>query len=461
MAAPTGLYGWIESNRGRSWQLFIVFLLIMQVAGMLTAFLPLVMFDPAHAPFLNWGGYWGRYAPLVLIGSILWFAKSYWYEMEKVRRAVGFHFVDNHEEPRLCHVLEALLTDPAVRYAGIKTPYVGVIETKARNAFACGIGRKKVAIVVTRGLLDTLDDDELANVLAHELCHIKNGDIQLMAAANIFLRALTGMSRNNPLQFTPVHVVAAILIPALLPLTLIGGFLGHMAIRLAQASRLVIGNAREFLADAEAVQYTKNPAALASALVKVGTLHSVPGSRAGDDGMMIVGDSEGEYATHPTITHRISALARTTGAMAYNARAEHSAPAWHNAALARAAEQAATLGKAPDLANLKRVQSGSRKNWLGLDFPQMAMAGFTILFLGVLHMDDWRNPSAFTAKFDPQPLGIVFMGATPCLKAMEQSCQPDDIDEMLEKAKGQDYTLVGYLANRNTNGESVAKTFGK
>lgn len=448
MTAPAGLYGWIESNRGRSLQLLIGFLLIMQVAGMLVTFLPLIMLDPAHAPFLNWAGYWGRYAPIVLIASVLWFAKSYWYELETVRRAVGFNFVDGRDEPRLCFVLENLLTDPAVRYAGISAPFLGVIETKARNAFACGVGRKKAAIVVTRGLLETLDDDELANVLAHELCHIKNGDVQLVSAANIFLRALTDMSRNNPLQMTPVHVVAAILIPAVLPLTLIGGFLGHMALRLAQASRLVIGNKREFLADAEAVQFTKNPAALASAIVKVGTMHAIPGARAGDDAMMIVGDCEGDYATHPTLTHRITALARTTGAMAYNAQANHSAPAWHNARLAHAAEQAAILGQSPDLANLKRVQAQSHRNWLGLSFSQMLMAGFTIAFLAVLHMDDWRNPRGLMEKFDPQTLAVLFSDQTPCLEPMAQSCETDEMAALRNKAKKQDNTLVGYLTNR-------------
>ena len=214
---PTGLYGWIKSNDGRSLGLFLAFLMAVQLLAIPSLFVPLMLLDAAHAPFLGWGGYFLRYAPLVLAGSVVWFGWKYWWHIETVKRAVGFHFVDNADEPYLCSVIE-----PLIVMWGLPIPFVGVIESPARNAFACGVGRKKAVVVVTRGVIDDLSREELSCVLAHELSHIKNGDIRLMAAANIFMSALTEMHRNNPMQMTPIHAVLAIAVPAVLPITLLG-----------------------------------------------------------------------------------------------------------------------------------------------------------------------------------------------------------------------------------------------
>ena len=96
-----------------------------------------------------------------------------------------FRFVDDQDEPRLCRIVE-----PLIIAAGLPTPYVGVIDTPALNAFACGIRQKDAVLVFTRGLIDGLDDDELAAVAAHEIVHIKNGDIRLIAATNVCLDTL-------------------------------------------------------------------------------------------------------------------------------------------------------------------------------------------------------------------------------------------------------------------------------
>ena len=233
MTPPTGLYGWIKSNDGRSTGLFVLFLLAIQVVAPLALIVPLIVLDPAHAPFTSWSGYFGRYGPLVLLGSVAWFAAQLWWHLETVRKAVGFRFVDGGDEPRLCAVVE-----PLIILAGLPTPFIGVIESDARNAFACGCGaQEKAVIVVTRGLLDAVSDAELGAVLAHELSHVKYGDIRLMAAANIFMATLAALHQRNVLRFTPVHGILAIALPSILPLSLVASLIGRLGLRAGQVSR--------------------------------------------------------------------------------------------------------------------------------------------------------------------------------------------------------------------------------
>ncbi|RAI25928.1 M48 family metalloprotease, partial [Rhodoplanes serenus] len=92
----------------------------------------------------------------------------------------NFTLVDRRAQPRLVSIVERLAIT-----AGVPVPRVALIETEARNAFACGIDADSAVVVATRGLVEALDDDELAAVVAHEITHIKNGDICLMAAANV------------------------------------------------------------------------------------------------------------------------------------------------------------------------------------------------------------------------------------------------------------------------------------
>lgn len=445
MSQPTGLYGWIQSNDGRSLGLFLGFLIAVQAIAAMVLFLPLTVIDANHAPFLGWGGYFTRYVPMVVVASIAWFGWQMFWHIEAVRRAVGFHFVDDDDEPHLCRVIE-----PLIMTLGIPIPFVGVIESDARNAFACGVARKKAVVVVTRGLIEDLTDEELACVLGHELSHIKNGDIRLMAAANIFMDALSRLHKNNPLRFTPIHVVLAIAIPAILPLTLVGGFIGHLALRAGQVSRLMIASAREFIADAEAVQLTQNPAAMASALVKVENHWQVEGARRGDDAMMIAGDTEGENATHPTVAQRIAALARTTGSMVFNAPGALPEAVWDSSKSLSEARAAALLRRLPKAGALPRVRVGSSENLVGLTRGGVIMCAFTIFSLTVIHWSEANNPRAILAKFDVRPIALMLGSPVACqFKAAFDhgaSCRELTDSARLRDFEGQNNTLAGLLA---------------
>ena len=409
MGAPTGLYGWIRSNDGRSAGLFLGFLLIVQCLAPLALALPLMIADADHAPFLDWGGYLARYAPPVLLASVLWFAAQLWWHMETVKRAVGFRFVDDADEPRLCRVIE-----PLIILAGLPVPFVGVIESDARNAFACGIARRKAVVVVTRGLLDALDDAELGAVLAHELSHVRNGDIRLMAAANIFMATLGRLHANSLFRFTPVHGLVALAVPPLLPLAVAGSLLGRLALRTGQVSRLLIASSREFVADAQAAEWTRNPAALATALLKVDGRHRVAPARAEDDAMMIAGDSHGPGATHPTVALRVAALARVTGSMVFNAPGAPTDADW-TATTSREAVEHAALGRGAVAAGaFVRVWRGDGESLLGLTRAGTAALVSTIAALMWLHPADLTDRRALAARFDPRPLGTAIRRPVAC-----------------------------------------------
>ena len=136
-----------------------------------------------------------RWVPIVTVIGAVWFAVQMAWHVRTVRRRTDFHFVGDFDEPRLCRIVE-----PLAIAAGLPTPYVGVIDSPALNAFACGIRQKDAVLVFTRGLIDGLDDDELAAVAAHEIVHVVNGDIRLIAATNVCLDTL---KLFQPLPGTP------------------------------------------------------------------------------------------------------------------------------------------------------------------------------------------------------------------------------------------------------------------
>lgn len=447
-AQPIGLYGWIRSNDGRSTGLFLAFLLAIQLLAPLVLVVPLMLADIDHAPFFDWVGYLLRYAPLVLVASVIWFVAQLWWHLETVKRAVGFHFVDADDEPRLCNVIE-----PLILIAGLPVPYVGVIEDIARNAFACGIGRRKAVIVVTRGLLDALDDQELAAVLAHELSHIRHGDIRLMAAANIFMSALSRLHARNGLRFTWVHALLSFAVPAVLPLSLAGGVIARWALQGGQISRLLIASSREYIADAESARWTQNPAALASALLKVDGRHRITGARAEDDAMMIAGDTEGAGATHPTVAQRVAALARTTGSMVFNAPSAPRPEDWTTTINPDAMARVGFGRRAQAGLAIASVRRGDDEDVLGLDlFGRCALIA-AVIGLGVLHFGELDNPRALAAKFSLRPIATMIGSPAACMLSpftigAKQRCAAGlESSDAYRDFEGQRHTLAGLLAD--------------
>src|SRR3954470_2247678 len=221
-------------------------------------------------------------------------------------RLVNSNSTDAHER-KLLNVVEEMAIA-----SGVPVPQVYVMDgEQGINAFAAGHSASDAAISVTRGAMTMLTRDELQGVIAHEFSHLLNGDMKLnlrlmglifgILCLTVIGRILVQTrGRKNPL---PLLGLALIIV----------GWVGVLFGRLIQAA---VSREREFLADASAVQFTRNPLGLAGALKKIGgiqhgsQLHSAHAEEASHfffaNGLRsrIFG-----FATHPPLLERIRALA--------------------------------------------------------------------------------------------------------------------------------------------------------
>ena len=201
--------------------------------------------------------------------------------------------------------------------SGVPVPKIYVLEHEAAiNAFAAGYTPSDAVIAVTRGALDRLNRDELQGVVAHEFSHVLNGDmrlnIRLMGVLfGILMIGLIGRKILQHGRFGGRNKGAgAVLVAALI--AMIVGYVGLFFGRMIKAG---VSRQREQLADASAVQFTRQTTGLAGALKKIGGLEE--GSRlnerndAEEVSHMLFGDGvgfSGLFATHPPLIDRIRAL---------------------------------------------------------------------------------------------------------------------------------------------------------
>mgnify|MGYP001291549230 CR=1 FL=1 len=220
-------------------------------------------------------------------------------------------------EKRVLNVVEEMAIA-----SGIPAPPVYVLRQEPGiNAFAAGWGPDDAAIGVTRGCLETLNRDELQGVMAHEFSHILNGDMRLnirlmglvfgILAIHVIGRTLLrfGMYSGMRVRSSREGNSGTALVFAGIALAAIGG-IGAFFGSLIRAS---ISRQREFLADASAVQFTRNPDGIAGALKKIGGLSE--GSRVRSPvaeeashmffGSAMLGGLAGLFATHPPLPDRI------------------------------------------------------------------------------------------------------------------------------------------------------------
>ncbi len=226
----------------------------------------------------------------------------------RVAQQLGGIFVpQDTTDPRLRR-LRNVVEEMAIA-AGVSVPEIYVLPNENQiNAFAAGFSPADAAIAVTHGALERLNRDELQGVIAHEFSHVVNGDMRLnirlmgtlfgilvLAIIGRILLSVRGGGRN------PLPIVGL----ALLVVGYVGVFFGRMI-------KAAVSRQREYLADASAVQYTRQSAGLAGALKKIGGLGSRLGSdRAEDVSHMLFGEGFGFsslFATHPPLVKRIQTL---------------------------------------------------------------------------------------------------------------------------------------------------------
>ena len=201
--------------------------------------------------------------------------------------------------------------------SGVPMPEVYLLEQEAGiNAFAAGHNPANAAIAVTRGALTTLNRAELQGVIAHEFSHILNGDMRLNVRLMglLFGLLVIALIARTVLRFAPRGRsskkgggVAFILVAA--TVVLVVGYVGLFFGRLIQAA---VSRNRESLADASAVQFTRDPGGLRGALVKIGAIGA--GSRIGNPEaeevahMLFAPGIKRFFATHPELEDRLKAI---------------------------------------------------------------------------------------------------------------------------------------------------------
>ncbi|MFZ6687255.1 M48 family metallopeptidase [Undibacterium sp. SXout11W] len=226
------------------------------------------------------------------------------------------------KERRLLNIVEEMALA-----SGIACPRVYVLDREdAINAFAAGYHQNEAVVAVTQGSLTRLTRDELQGVIGHEFSHILNGDmrmnikligvlfgIQMIAGFGqemMYWASRFGSSRDRDEKGPPIQLVIVVFGAALFVIGYVGIFFGRLI-------KSAVSRQREFLADASAVQFTRDPETIGGALRKIGGLTMVNqcGSRINNPraeqmshmflGAAQVNLMDGMFATHPPLKERL------------------------------------------------------------------------------------------------------------------------------------------------------------
>jgi len=262
-------------------------------------------------------------AALMALVSVGWSMVSLAFGDSLVLTMASAKEIDKADAPQLYNVVEEMAIA-----AGVPMPRVMVLETDALNAFATGNSVGHGTVVVTRGLIDTLNRDELQGVVAHEMSHLANLDTRYMVTVGVtvglialvcdaLLRAFGwGMFSDTRRSGDDkkgsgsggLLIVVLIVVAVFAPLA-------------AKAVQMAVSRQREYLADATSVQFTRNPNGLISALGKLADKAApFPGVSRATQHLFIVNpvqtftsDSPALLATHPDIADRIARLRNLGG----------------------------------------------------------------------------------------------------------------------------------------------------
>ena len=304
-------YQQVSANRRNSVLLAIVVIVLLCALG----------FSVGYALSASPEGGIGATTIALILGILLSVA-SFVAGDKLVLAASGAREVKPEEAPQLFNVVQEIAIA-----ASIPMPRVHIINDTAPNAFATGRDPKHASIAITSGLLEKLTREELQGVIAHELSHVRNLDIRfslivgvlvgsIALLADFFLRftfwgGAGRRSRDRDSGGGGLQIVFFILAFVL-------AILAPIAARLVQ---LAVSRQREYLADASAVELTRNPYGLQGALAKIATDQEVleVANRAtqhlyfANPIKKFEKRSSGLFSTHPPITDRINRLRQLSG----------------------------------------------------------------------------------------------------------------------------------------------------
>lgn len=315
MLPAFGLYTQIAQNRRRS--AFLIFGLFFLFYLMALAFALLARAEVAsgsvHEEILNafYVSLWLMPFAIALAAGWVWIGLRI--NTFALALLTGAAQVERAKNPKLYNLLENLCLS-----RGMSMPHLRIIEIPALNAFASGVKPAQYTVTVTRGLLDTLDDAELEAVLAHELTHIRNGDVRMMIIAVFVVGILSfvgelifrGLGRSSGKSSnSDKNKSGGILVLIALACVVVSWMLSRVI-------RFSLSRQREYLADAGAVELTRNPDAMISALLKIQANSDIEGAPSGVMEMCLDNPRTSAadlFATHPSIEKRIAALVKAGG----------------------------------------------------------------------------------------------------------------------------------------------------
>lgn len=280
-----GMHTQIMRNNRLTIMLLILFPVI--ILGMVWVFLALVNYfgngyydqygnivHQLDAATVNY--YFMNTIPWVIVGVGIWFTIAYFANTAMVRAATGARPLTRKENPKIYNIVENLCMT-----CNMDMPKINIVDDPQLNAFASGIDKKSYTVTLTTGIIDRLNDDELAGVIAHELTHIRNHDTRLLITSIIFVGIVStimslviqmmynafwfgGLSsrssddednRGNGLSMIAVFIIGTLCCAVAYFFTLL--------------TRFAISRKREYMADAGGAELCGNPLALASALRKI------------------------------------------------------------------------------------------------------------------------------------------------------------------------------------------------
>ena len=253
---------------------------------------------------------------IAMVFSIATSWASYYYSDKIVLSVNRAHEANQEQYQKLNNILDGLVISSGLQYK----PKLYVVDDPQPNAFATGRNPQNAVICVTTGLLNKMDYYELEGVIAHELSHIKNYDIRLSAVVSVMVGFIVILAdwvsralfwgvgdKDNDSKGNPILMLIGLICLILAPI-------------FGQLMQLALSRRREFLADASAVEITRNPDGLISALTKLDSdSNELKTANNATAYMYIVSPFKSNskerkkrktslFSTHPSIDDRIEAI---------------------------------------------------------------------------------------------------------------------------------------------------------
>ena len=329
-----GMQTQIRSNNRKSILLLIMFPIILLVLTWI--FLAIINYlgnehydgsgEMTHQLDIETVNYYFLQALPWIIGGVgIWFFIAYKFNASMVRQATGARPLERRENMRVYNIVENLCIA-----GGMNMPKVYVVDDPQLNAFASGIDEDSFAVTLTTGIIDTLNDEELAGVVGHELTHIRNRDTRLLITSIIFVGIIsTVMSLivrtmyytflyggNNRSRSSSNEKNNGLGIIVVLGIALVCAAIAYFFILL---TRFAISRKREYMADAGGAELCGNPLALASALRKISVAPGLTEVKREDIAQLFIIHPQGltsglsgffssAFSTHPDTAKRIEIL---------------------------------------------------------------------------------------------------------------------------------------------------------